>query len=224
MQTPAEKFLVGHLISLLETNPEHVVDPPRILNIGAGSSASIESQLTGAGCEYVCDRIDVVDCTVSHPAVGECLRGSVEDMTAVPSAFYVAAFANFVLEHVRDPRSAAMEIHRVLRPAGRFVASVPNPAAPEFVLARRTPLWLHRLVRGTDAWETHYAFRSIQGLTAIFEDVGFETVQVRYQSFIEGYLGRFWILGKIARAYDRVVSARGLRRLMGNVCIVFEKR
>ena len=72
-------------------------------------------------------------------------------MTLVGSNEYVASFANYVIEHVLDLRKAAREIHRVLRLSGISVASLPNTIAPEFLLAKRTPLWFHKMVWRTDA-------------------------------------------------------------------------
>jgi hypothetical protein len=111
----------------------------------------------------------------------------------------------------------------VLKPSGVFVASVPNPAAPEFRLARRTPLWFHRMVRQAEAWETVYAFRKIPELTDTFERNGFHTIGVRYYPAAESYLFRYPVLGLLGRAYDGVVSRLRFHGLLGNVCVVFRK-
>lgn len=50
---------------------------------------------------------------------------SVEDMTPVPDSCYDTVICTELLEHVEDPRHVAAEIHRVLRPGGRLVLSVP---------------------------------------------------------------------------------------------------
>jgi SAM-dependent methyltransferase len=142
-------------------------------------------------------------------------------MEGIEDGLYAAAFANYVLEHVADVRGAAREVHRVLRPGGVFVAAVPNPRAPEFLLARATPLAFHRRVRGDEAWPTHYAYRSIPGLVSTFEDAGFCTIEVAPFSFVEGYLARFGLLRPAARFYDRLVAAFRLRLCMGNVCAAF---
>src|SRR5262245_65948217 len=94
-------------------------------------------------------------------------------MAPVSSATYDAAFSNYLLEHVEDVRGAIGEIFRVLRPGGVYVASVPNPTALEFRLARWTPLWFHKLVRGHAVGEKYYSYRSIAGLVKLFENAGF---------------------------------------------------
>jgi SAM-dependent methyltransferase len=142
-------------------------------------------------------------------------------MDPVPTAGYDLAFANYVLEHVPDPAAAAREIHRVLRPGGVFVASFPNPRAPEFRLAAATPLWFHRRVRGEQAWETHYAYRTVENLVRLFEAAGFRAASMERFAFLEGYLGRFPGLGATARAWDRRVQRNGPPSAQGQVCALF---
>jgi SAM-dependent methyltransferase len=224
MQTPAEKRLVHHLAVTLHGLREAGEKRPRILNVGAGRSVSIEDQLLKLGFTFVADRVDVGPCEVHHPAAGEAWRRPIERMEGIEDGLYAAAFANYVLEHVADARGAAREVHRVLRPGGVFVAAVPNPRAPEFLLARATPLAFHRRVRGDEAWPTHYAYRSISGLVSTFENAGFCTVDVAQYSFVEGYLERFRLLRAAGRLYDRLVMAIRLRPCMGNVCVAFGQR
>jgi SAM-dependent methyltransferase len=56
-----------------------------------------------------------------------------------------------VLEHTRDPRGLVAEIHRVLRPGGHLVLSVPN-AASYHTLARTLLLNLPRYFRRMEQW------------------------------------------------------------------------
>lgn len=88
-------------------------------------------------------------------------------MHPIKSREYNAAFSNYLLEHVRDLNKAASEIYRILKNGGIYVASVPNLTAPEFILAKLTPLWFHKIVRRGEAWETHYAFKNIKALGTI---------------------------------------------------------
>lgn len=223
-QTPAEKCLVDQLIRVIKRRRRYsIIHHPRILNIGAGRSLSIEKQLTNAGCNYICDRIDVDDCEVIHPCVGKCWRCSVGSMSPVSSNKYIAAFANYALEHVQDLNKASHEIYRVLKPLGIFVASIPNPTAPEFLLAKWTPLWFHKMIRGGEAWKTYYSYNNIRELSEIFELAGFRTIKISYYSCIEAYLGRFPILRQFARLYDKIIPFLGIKRVMGNVCVIFEK-
>jgi len=220
VQTPAERALVEHLAQLL---PAAGAPPARVLAVGAGRSLSIEDQLTARGRSFVTDRVDVEDCALVDPRVGQAWVASVESMVPVKSEAYDAAFANYVLEHVPDVRRAAAEIRRVLRPGGTFVASFPNPRALEFRIANATPLAFHEWVRGKEAWPTVYDYGSIEGLVAIFREAGFTGVDMRAWSFLEGYLNRFPGGGWAGRLWDQTAQDFGARLLLGNVFAAFRR-
>jgi SAM-dependent methyltransferase len=224
LQTPAERALVRRLAEEIRGRDSgDAAEPVRILAVGAGRSLAVEDQLSAAGCRFVSDRADVEDCRVDDPRVDRCWVCSAEAMDPVPTGAYPLAFAHYVLEHVPDPEAAAREIHRVLRPGGAFVASFPNPRAPEFRLAAATPLWFHRRVRGEEAWETHYAYGTVENLERIFRKAGFRTAPLERFAFLEGYLGRFPGLGAAARAWDRRTQRKGSPDGQGQVCAVFRK-
>ena len=84
MQTPAEKKLVHQLYDFIRER-KNESNLPLILNIGAGQSISIERQLTNLGCKYVCDRIDIDDCSVKFSTVRDSWICSVEEMTPLKS-------------------------------------------------------------------------------------------------------------------------------------------
>jgi SAM-dependent methyltransferase len=223
VQTPAEKKLVGHLEKALSRPPVADAPPARVLALGAGRSLSIEDQLTERGLSFVSDRVDVEDCRIQDPRVGRCWIASIEDMPDVPDAAYDLAFANYVFEHVVSPEAAAREVFRVLRPGGLFVATIPNPRAPEFRVAALTPTWFHRWVRGENAWDTEYSYGDVDRFVALFRTAGLENLNVDRFSFIEGYLGRFPVVGQLARLYDRGAERISRDTLRGNVCAVFRK-
>lgn len=222
MQTPAEQHLVHQVRAFLRAR-SHVGTPTAVLNIGAGGSLTIEKALFDDGYEHSCDRVDIEACDVNFPTVRHCWTCPVEDMRPVPTNEYDLAFANYVLEHVLDIDKASNEIRRVLTTYGVFVASLPNPNAPEFIIAKHTPVWFHRRVRRTRSWETHYSYGTIQELIRRFEANGLMAIDIRCSSFVEGYLWRYPLIRTAARLYDRLVSSLEIRRLMGHVCITFEK-
>jgi SAM-dependent methyltransferase len=76
---------------------------------------------------------DVIGVDVDREALAEAAKLGIETRWAdvdEPLPFEDATFdvvvAGELLEHVRDPSGLVAEAKRVLRPAGRFVASVPN--------------------------------------------------------------------------------------------------
>lgn len=222
MQSQAEKILVATLTEVIKTTSA-APDKPRILNIGAGRSISIERQLMSNGCSFISDRIDITDCHIHLDCIGECMISPAENMQCVQPDQYIAAFANFVFEHVEDIKKASCEAYRILRPNGYFIASIPNPSAPEFIFARYTPLWFHKFIRGSEAWETHYSYNTIAELTGVFEEAGFQLISIRYAPCVQSYLDRFPLLRVIGRLYDLFATRYSINRLMGHVCTVFKK-
>ena len=226
MQTPAEAALIDRAATVLSG-----LDVPQraLLNVGAGHSTVIEDELLGRLDDgFVCDRLDVEPCAVTHPLVRRCVVESVERMSQVGSAQYALVVSNYVLEHVPDCAAALREVSRVLRPGGRFVLTVPNPAAPEFAVARRTPTWFHQAVKGPAegtqrAYPTFYAYGSVDGLVASGRAAGLECEDLRQTAFVLGYLARWPALVPLARAWDGSVNQLGLRRLQGHVCLTLRK-
>jgi SAM-dependent methyltransferase len=222
MQTPAEKYMVQKIVSLLKSG-DIESKAARILNIGAGQSLSIERQLSQFGCRYISDRADVENCMVGFSSIGDCWHCAVEDMKPVSSGRYKLAFANYVLEHVNNLDKAAMEIYRVLQPGGVFLATVPNILAPEFILAKYTPLWFHKLLRQGHGWETIYPYNDIDHLANSFVQVGLWLTDLKYWPFTYGYLYKYPILDSLGKMYDNFVSKCNIIQFMGQVCIVLEK-
>jgi len=219
-KTEAEGFLVQALVAHLRTIDGGL---PRLLNVGAADSLSIETQLLQAGAKFVVDRVDIDKYEIRAPYVGETWTASVEHMTEVPSDKYNAAFANFVLEHVSDLDLAAAEVMRVLRKGGIFVASTVNVRAPEIWISSHTPLWFHEFIRGHRAWVTTYSYSSVQELADKFRRAGFQVDDLRWFPVVGAYLHRFPVLNVLARLYDATLKGLKLHGMLGNICIVLRK-
>lgn len=217
----AERLLVKELDDLLSRAPSDT--RLRLLDVGAGHSLTVARQLRHLRLPDLIDRIDIEATHVEHRNLGRTWQGSVECMPEVPSSEYDAVFANFVLEHVRDLRSAASEIRRVLKPGGMFVTTVPNTAAPEFLLARHTPVALHQLVRRGRAWETAYSYRSVADLVRIFAEAGLTPRTCAFFPVVGRYLAGYPVLGTVGALWDRMVCASGIKELMGEVCVVLTR-
>jgi SAM-dependent methyltransferase len=91
-------------------------------------------------------------------------------MSMIPDESYDSALSLEVLEHVQDPWQAAGEIHRILRPGGILIVSVPH-------LSR-----LHE--------EPHDYFRfTVYGLQHLLETTGFEVVEIHRKGGLVSFLG-----------------------------------
>jgi ubiquinone/menaquinone biosynthesis C-methylase UbiE len=101
---------------------------PRVLEIGCGRGVGVEVLLDRFGAE----RVDGFDL---DPEMVELARRRLVDRGArarlwvgdagaidAPDATYDAVFDFGIIHHIPDWRSAVREVHRVLRPGGRFYA------------------------------------------------------------------------------------------------------
>lgn len=96
--------------------------------------------------------------------------GDIQHMPMIPDESYDCALSLEVLEHVQDPRQALREIHRILRPNGILIVSVPH-------LSR-----LHE--------EPHDYFRfTSYGLRHVLETTGFEVVEIHRKGGLVSFLG-----------------------------------
>lgn len=96
--------------------------------------------------------------------------GSVTDMNQVPDASYDTVLCTEVLEHVPSPTEAAHEMARVLRPGGTVILTVP---------------FLGRLHE--EPWDFFRYTRF--GLTQLFEEAGFEIVEISEHGSVASFLG-----------------------------------
>jgi SAM-dependent methyltransferase len=129
-----------------------------VLDVGAGTGALCRA-LRAAGAIPVAvdssrDMLGLMGDSAAHAAVG--------DMCALPFSGdrFDAAVSGFAISHIDAPEAALTDMHRVVRPGGRVIASVfgeaPSSASKDVVdeVARdfgyRPPQWYIRLKTGTE--------------------------------------------------------------------------
>lgn len=134
----------------------------RVLDAGSGRG-SWREVIRSNGAEY--ESIDLAPRGGDRPTwVGDVMR-----MPQVPDEHYDAVISHQVLEHVPRPWEALAEFHRVLRPGGVIVISVPH-------LSRR-----HEL--------PHDYFRFTQeGMASLLRDAGFDSIVVEPVGGLLGFL------------------------------------
>jgi len=224
MQTQAEKKLINRLSALIKRAHSNGNTSPRLLNIGAGDSLVVESALARQAKTCVIDRIDIEDCRASHRLTGKAYTSSVESMPMLKTGTYTIAYANFVFEHVVNLKKTADEIHRILRPGGHVVVTIPNPSAPEFLLGRYIPLQFRRILRKKQAWATYYSYKNIMDFCSLFTGIGFICRATDCYPALFSYLNRYRLLGPLSQLYDQSLISLNARPLMGHACIQMQKK
>ena len=94
----------------------------KILEVGAGPTNPTSAFLATLGEVHGLDVDDEVRGNV-HLASSGVIEG---DRYPFPDAFFDVAVSNYVVEHVGDAAVHLAEIHRVLRPGGRYLFRTPN--------------------------------------------------------------------------------------------------
>lgn len=113
-----------------------------------------------------------------------------------------AIVMNEVLEHVWDPRSLLVEIHRLLRPGGALFLRTRNPES--WTAAFCGPRWHHYSVRE----QGHVSFFPPRSFRKVLTDIGFGEVRVR--TWGSAYDDRFPAeskgMRKTVRALGKIVA------------------
>lgn len=94
----------------------------------------------------------------------------IQNMLDVPSSHYDGALCLEVLEHVPEPILALQEIHRILKPGGVLVLTLPH------------------LSRLHDEPHDYYRF-TVYGLRFILERAGFEVLEIERKGGLFSFLG-----------------------------------
>ena len=149
---------------------QYRVTVPLIQKYAAGT-------LLDVGCglmpyrSLIAGRVARYDSLDPHPQTADVTyQQDVQAMTLIADATYDSAICLEVLEHVSNPFRAAAELHRILKPNGVLVVSVPH-------LSR-----LHE--------EPYDFFRFTgYGLRALFEGAGFEVVHLAQRGGLFSFLG-----------------------------------
>jgi 2-polyprenyl-3-methyl-5-hydroxy-6-metoxy-1,4-benzoquinol methylase len=84
--------------------------------------------------------------------------------------------AGEVLEHLQFPDAAVTDVHRVLRPGGRFIGSVPNA----FRLRNRIEFLLGREFESDPTHLHQFSPRAMRSLLALFHDIEIDFLDSRH--------------------------------------------
>lgn len=113
-------------------------------------------------------------------------RGDIERLPLADGSFDLVT-ANVVLEHVRDPRALLLEVHRVLKPGGRFLFHTPNSWGYTAPSARLLPAplklklaYLLQRRKEEDAFPAFYRFNTAGTVRRLANQFGSRVAELRH--------------------------------------------
>jgi len=149
-----------------------------VLDVGCGDGSRYGEALVRGG--IVLHGIDVSQVAVDEARTRgvQAVRGGLEERLPFDDGRFDAAICLEVLEHLVDPEFAAREIHRILRPGGSVLVSVPNVAhwrsrAELALLGRFDPKGSPVTARRYPWRDPHLRFFTSRSLADMLRDVGF---------------------------------------------------
>jgi ubiquinone/menaquinone biosynthesis C-methylase UbiE len=117
-----------NLSARLRLMKQHIAPSDFVLDVGCGRAEYLRLLLTHSpntfGIETAKDKLD--DCLSAHPELGDRVIYVSAESMPFPTSHFDVVIVNEVLEHVPDQEAALREIHRVLKPNGKFLLFCPN--------------------------------------------------------------------------------------------------
>ena len=180
-----------------------------VLDLGAG--AGIVPQLNFRGqVARVCG-IDPDERVLENPHLDEAAVAQGEVIPFPDNSFDLVVSAN-VLEHLREPVTVFEEIHRVLKPEGRFLFKTPNKWHYVALIARSTPHSFHEYVnrvRGReehDTFPTLYRANSPRKIKQVASKARFKEVELRVFEGRPEYLRMTSLTYVLGMIYEKMVN------------------
>jgi SAM-dependent methyltransferase len=150
----------------------------RLLDIGGDTGAVSNEYLKKA------TSVSMIDCNRNHLAIGRKKFPNVKfyygaaERLPFKDAFFDVVTMTDTFEHVHDERKTMDEVHRVLKPGGKLILSVPHrgllgwidPFNFKFICP-----WAYRWLKGrafaerqlaTERWHRHYSLRRLRPFLA----------------------------------------------------------
>ena len=197
----------------LERTIDQYLEPHfTVLEAGCGRKAEVLSKYRGRAARLI--GVDPVEFQLEEGLEEiELQRGDIGN-TGLPSSSVDLVISRALMEHLPKPREAFAEIHRVLKPGGRYVYLVPNFGDYGSLIAWLTPNSLHpaivKFVEGRDVQDTFPAyFRcSTRGSTQNFCDsTGLVLERCDYLGQYPAYFQFNALLFWLATGYEKLISS-----------------
>jgi SAM-dependent methyltransferase len=203
--------------------PEHT-----LLDAGCGRGAPVLLGFRGRARELI--GVDVVDFEADVSGV-RLLKNDLAHMDVASESVDVV-MSRSVMEHVEDPAAVYAEVHRVLKPGGRFVFLTPNLWDYASIVARLVPNRYHPYIVARtegraehDVFPIRYRTNTRRAVRRYARDTGFDVASFRYLGQYPGYFMFNGLLFLLATGYEKLISRfEALAFLRGWIFVVLVKR
>lgn len=153
-----------------------VVDGSSLLDAGCGRQS-----YGGAFYKRAAKKVGIdldAKAAKENTALDTVTQGSLERLP-FPDASFDIVVAQWVFEHIQNPKTCAEEISRVLKPKGVLLFMTPNAWSPFVLMTRFLPLAFKKFLRKrflsideADTYPTHYRMNTELGLNRLFQKHG----------------------------------------------------
>jgi SAM-dependent methyltransferase len=200
-----------------------------LLDAGCGRGAPVISKFIGKAKRVI--GVELVDFTPKARESGVELLNNDLSQINVDSECVDIVISRSVLEHIPDIEPVYMEIHRILKPGGKFLFLVPNLWDYVSLVSYFTPNKFHAWIvtklegrSGLDTFPTFYKSNSRASVTKLASQTGF-----KMNSFV--YVGQYPsmflfnpFLFFLATVYEKVITKiKMLNFLRGWILVELEK-
>lgn len=197
-----------HPYRILERQAMQYVDPQCVvLDAGCGRTAPLLMNLA----PHV-GRAIGVDVCAADPVGIEYIHSDLAH-TGLPDKSVDLVVSRSVLEHLSAPAEVFVELHRILKPGGRFVFLTPNRWDYASLAALAIPNRLHpMLVRWLtdrdegDTFPTFYRANTDRSLRRLAQQCGFGVESINYLNQYPEYFRKIPPLFLLGVAYERLTS------------------
>ena len=186
----------------------HVGPQSVLLDAGCGHNAPVLTKLA----PHVARAIGV-DEGASRPPGVEYIQADLA-YTGLERASVDLVVSRSVLEHLQAPLDVFREIHRILRPGGRFIFLTPNRwdyvSLAALAIPNRLHPWIVRRLtdrKECDTFPTFYRANTKGALRRLAVRGGFEVDSIQYLNESPHYLEKIPPLYLLGAAYERLTSA-----------------
>ena len=206
---PANLYPSGrHPYRILEREALRLVGPQCVLvDAGCGHDAPVLRELA----PHVARAIGVDECASRAPDI-EFIRADLA-RTGLERESVDLVVSRSVLEHLQAPLDVFREIHRILRPGGRFIFLTPNrwdyvSLAAIAIPNRLHPSLVHRLTdrEECDTFPTFYRANTQRAIRDLAGRCGFQVESLKYLNQSPDYLRKIPPLFLLGVAYERLTS------------------